>query len=352
MTNTDLLCELLANPFGNEQTARELLSEIDGRPPSDVELERGLFCFQIALYFLACLTITAHIEDSSRQRKSIDRLNGRVRTFYARKESQVAFSELVVSPAERDQSMTALPQQSEEADASQGDPPAPPTTMLALFDLVAARRLCEYVDAIGQSDHPRNLRLVAERVLFHYGAKEYHPAAIAAIADLLAARYSTASAIVVSGLRAIDAPQSAGVGVFMPMPLMPRIGDITAKRPSKIYSGGTYILRLLENVGAVGGGGAIRYRYVLALCERELGSPICLVTLEDTASISNVLGVFEQNGSHSNYGTLASRDREEFMEQGMNLIRDRFDLDEINEMSQQPRWAFWQNNEAMARPAA
>jgi len=34
MTNANLLCEFLTNPFGDEQKARELLSEIDNRPVS------------------------------------------------------------------------------------------------------------------------------------------------------------------------------------------------------------------------------------------------------------------------------------------------------------------------------
>src|SRR3979490_96571 len=102
MTNTNPLCELLANPFGDEQKARELLSEIDDdRPLSDAELERGVFCFQIAFYFLACLALTPRLGDASLRSKSINWLNDRVRAFYARRELQVQLSELVVTPAER-----------------------------------------------------------------------------------------------------------------------------------------------------------------------------------------------------------------------------------------------------------
>jgi hypothetical protein len=226
--------------------------------------------------------------------------------------------------------------------------------MLALFDVVVAHRLSEYVDAIGRSNHPRNLDLVAERLLFHYGAKAYRAAAVEAVADLLTARYSAASTLVGSGLQEVDAPRIGDDEAFLPMPPTPRMPDLTGRRPSKIYHAGMYTLRLTENVGPVGGG-IIRYRYVLALCDQRQDLPICLVTLEDSSSISNVLGVFEQSGSHSNYGTLPSRGLEEFLEQGMGLIKDRFDLGEIKEMiswSQQSRWKFWQHGEAMAKSAA
>jgi hypothetical protein len=209
--------------------------------------------------------------------------------------------------------------------------------MLALFDLVVARRLCEYVDAIGQSNGPRGLYRVAEQVLFHYGGKKYHPAAVAAIADLLAVNYTIVSGIVGSGLRAADAAQTEGADAFMPMPLSPGMPDITEKRPSRIYLAGLYVLRLVEDVGSIGGGDIIRYRYVLAVCDKQGSLPLCLVTLEDSSSISNVLGVFEQNGSHSNYGTLPDPNVQEFIGKGMGLIRHRYDLGEIEEMVPRPQ---------------
>jgi hypothetical protein len=357
MTNTNLLCEFLTNPFGDEQKARELLSEIDNRPLSDAELERGLFCFQIAFYFLACLAITARIEGSSLQKKSIDQLNDRVRAFYARREPQVQFSKFVVSPAERDRFIAVLRQQLDQSGGTRVDAPPPATTMLALFDFVVVHRLCEYVDAIGQSNRSRRLYLVAEQVLFHYGAKKYPPAAVVVIADLLAVNYNTVSAIIVSGLRAVAAPQTEDEDAFMPMPLSPRMPDVTDKRPSKIYLAGMYVLRLVEDVGPIGGGDIIRYRYVLAVCDKRRSLPVCFVTLEDSSSISNVLGVFEQNGSHSNYGALQGRNLlREFIGNGMGLIRDRFHLGEIKELvprsQRQSRWRLWQNNGTVARTAA
>jgi hypothetical protein len=356
MTNTNLLCEFLTNPFGDEQKARELLSELDNRPPSDAELERGLFCFQIAFYFLACLALTARIEDSSLQNKSIDQLNDRVRAFYARRELQVQFSEFIVTPDERDRFIAVLRQQLDQPAGTRVEATPMATTMLALFDFAVVHRLCEYVDAIDQSNRPRKLCLVAEQVLFHYGAKKYRPAAVAVIADFLAVHYNIVSAIVVSGMRAVDAAQAEGEDALMPMPLTPGMPDVTEKRPSKIYLAGMYVLRLVEDVGPIGGGDVIRYRYVLAVCDKRRSLPICFVTLEDSSSISNVLGVFEQNGSHSNYGTLGGRNLQEFMGKGMGLIRHRYDLGEIKEVvpqsQRQSRWRFWQNNGTVARTAA
>ena len=47
------LREFLTNPFGGEQKVRALLCAIENRPVSDAEFARGLFCFQVASYFLA-----------------------------------------------------------------------------------------------------------------------------------------------------------------------------------------------------------------------------------------------------------------------------------------------------------
>jgi hypothetical protein len=355
MTDAGVLCKFLANPFGDEQRARKLLSEIDNRPPSDTELERGVFCFQIASYFLACLAITAHVEDASLQKKSINQLNDRIRAFYARSALQVRFSEFIVSPAERDRFIAVLRQQLDQPGETRVDATAPATTMLALFDFVVAHRLGEYVDAIGHSDHARRLCRVAEQVLFHYGAKEYRQAAVAAIADLLADHYNTASAIVVSGLRPVDAPLTEDDDVPAPIPVSPKMPDVTDRQPTKIYLAGRYVLRLVEDVGPVGGGDIIRYRYVLAVYDRRGSLPLCLVTLEDSSSISNVLGVFERDGSHSNYGTLRGRSLQAFIGECLGLIRYRFDLGEIEEVdpwSQPPRRRYWQNSETVAQTAA
>src|ERR1700752_1848833 len=135
MTSTNLLCEFLTNPFEVDQKARELLSEIDNRPLSDVELERGLFCFQIAFFFLACLAITARVEDSAHQKQSIHWLHDRVRAFYARNKLPVHLFELVVTPAERERGISLLREQPDQLGGAGIDATPPATTMLALFDL-------------------------------------------------------------------------------------------------------------------------------------------------------------------------------------------------------------------------
>src|SRR5262245_16141893 len=178
MTHTDLLCEFLTNPFGDRQKARELLSEIESRSPSDAELERGLFCFQIASYFLACLAISAHVRGAFSQKKSIDELHDRVRAFFARKGDQDNFAQFVVAPSERDRFLAVLDQQLEPSSESRVDTALPATTMLALFDFVIVQRLREYLAAVRQSDRPRKLDLVAEQLLLHYGAKDYPAAAV------------------------------------------------------------------------------------------------------------------------------------------------------------------------------
>jgi len=346
MTKTSLLCEFLTNPFGDEQKACELLSEIENRPLSDAELERGLFCFQIAFYFLARLAITAHIEDSSLQRDSIDQLHDRIRAFYAYTGLKVKFSEFVVSPAERDQFIAILRRQLDEQARTRADTFQLTTTKLALFDFVGVRRICEYHDAMGQANRLHKFYVVAEQVLFHYGAKKYHAVPVEVIAALLLANYNIVSNIVISGSPAVDAPQTEDEDVFQPMPLSPSMPDVTRKQPNKIYLASIYVLFLLEDVGPIGGGDFIRYRYVLAVCDKRRNLPVCFITLEDSPSVSNVLCVFERNGSHSNYGSLRGHNLlREFISKGMGLIRYRFDLGEIEELAprqqRQSRWKFW-----------
>jgi hypothetical protein len=110
--------------------------------------------------------------------------------------------------------------------------------------------------------------------------------------------------------------------------------DIAKKSPIRIYAAGRYVLLLLENVGPIGAGMTIRFRYVLAVCDERSRRTVCFVTLENSSSISNVLCVFEPNGSHSNYGALQGRNvLNEFIAKGMDLIRDRFELGEVEELS-------------------
>ena len=305
-----------SSPTHSEMSKKsaKLLSEIDNRPLSDAELREVVFCFQIAFYFLACLAITARIEDASLQKKSIDQLNDRIRAFYAR--SDVAGS---VLRAHRISSRT-------RSIHCRSPPAARPTWRDPELTPLRRRQRCWHClilslhIAFANTSMQSATRIIhvnftssRNRSFFTMARKQYRPAAVAAIADLLAVNYNTVSAIVATGLRAVDAPQTEDEDALAPMPLTPRMPDVTEKRPSKIYLAGMYVLRLVEDVGPVGGGDIIRYRYVLAVCDRRESLPLCLVTLEDSSSISNVLGVFEHDGSHSNYGTLRGRNLQEFI---------------------------------------
>ena len=187
MTSTMLLCNFCTNPFGNEQKARELLSEIENRAVSDVEFERGLFCFQIAFYFLARLAIATHVEDFSLQKVLLDQLHDQAREFFARSGSKVEFSDLVASPAELDELITSVQQRLDDADGMPGDARWQGSTKLELFDLVSSRRMREYEHAMGQPGSSHKFCFVANQMLFHYGQTRYDPLAVLVIADLLLA---------------------------------------------------------------------------------------------------------------------------------------------------------------------
>jgi hypothetical protein len=340
MTSTMLLCNFCTNPFGNEQKARELLSVIENRSVSDVEFERGLFCFQIASFFLARLAVATHIEDSSLRKILLDQLHDQAREFFARSNSRIEFSDFVTSPAELDEPTPSVQQRLDDADGMPVDAPWRGSTKLELFDLVSSRRLREYEHAMGQPGSSHKFYFVANQVLFHYDQKRYHPLAVLMIADVLLANYNSVSKMIDSGLHAINTPQTEDV--FQYLPLSASMPDLTRKRPSKIYLAGRYVLPLVENVGPIGGASTIRFRYVLAVCEKWRNLPLCLVTLEDSFSVSNVLCVFEQDGSHSNYGCLRDHNLlHEFIHKGMRLISDRFDIGESKEWVARPQWQVW-----------
>ncbi len=175
------------------------------------------------------------------------------------------------------------------------------------------------------------------------------------ITDLLSANYNILSKIVLSDLRPVNARDIEPEEPVISLPLDPSLPDIANKEPSRVYSAGKYLLLLVENVGPIDARRAIRFRYVLALCDRRRKVPICFVTLENSASISNVLCVFEANGSHSNYGALQGSDvLREFIDKAMDLVRDRFDLGPIEEFSsarqpQRPWWHSLQGSGARSR---
>jgi hypothetical protein len=340
--NINLICEFLTNPFGNVEQARELLSQIESRSINDTELERGEFCFQIAFYFLACLAIAAHVDDPVSQKSCLNQLYDRVRGYYARSDLAVKFSGFIVAAAERDQFVSGLRELLEKTGEKHGDISRAAMTKLGIFDLIGLRRLHEYYGVLGLPNSPLRFYLVAEQLLLHHGGKRYHPAVVAVIADLLSANYNILSKIALSDSCQVNTRDADPKEIFDSLILDPAMPDIANKQPSKIYSAGKYLLLLVENVGPIGARGTIRFRYVLVACDRRRQLPICFVTLENSASISNVLCVFEANGSHSNYGALQSRNvLNEFIDKATHLMRARFDLGEIEELwpsRQPPRW--------------
>jgi hypothetical protein len=216
-------------------------------------------------------------------------------------------------------------------------------TKLGIFDLIGLRRLHEYHGVLGLPNSPLRFYLVAERLLLHYGAKRYHPVVVAVITDLLSANYNIISKIVLSEPCQVSPRDAKPEELFYSLPLDSGMPDIANKQPSKIYSAGEYLLFLFENVWPIGVRRTIRFRYVIVVCDRQRRLPICFVTLENSTSISNVLCVFEANGSHSNYGALQSRDvLNDFIDKGKSLMRCRFDLGEIEELwSSRPPRPWW-----------
>lgn len=130
------------------------------------------------------------------------------------------------------------------------------------------------------------------------------------------------------------------------IPFSPSLPDVTKTKPIKAYSAGPYILFLSQDVAPIGGGDFIQYKFVMALIDGRDKYPRCFVTLENSPIASNVLCVFEANGSHSNFGSLAGPDlMQEFVVKSMALLRERFNLVKIDEIAAQPeqrsRWKLW-----------
>jgi hypothetical protein len=342
MITAKLLCEFTTNPFGNQQKARELLSEIEGRDLSDAEIERAEFSFQIAFYFLALLAIEAHIADAAAQRTFLFQLHDRIRAFYAQALARITLDQLLASPAERDQIEAALSADPDQFRSGVG--PLMTATRLTLFDLAGVSRIDGYHDATCGANGRDRFAILAERVLFHCGGRTYHPVVVATVTDLLSASYNIASEIVTAGLAAIDSRQIESESTSQSLLLVAGMPDLSDKRPTRAYSAGRYLLLLFEDALPIGGKPGIKFKYVLALCDRKDRRPACFVTLENSSSIANVLCVFERGGSHSNYGSLQGQSpSREFLGKGMVLLGDRFDLGEIEEHSLEthPRRRRW-----------
>jgi|SRR5215831_12383998 len=197
MIEARILRDFVTEPFPDEKQARNILAAIENRQISNQEFARALFCFQIAFYFLAWLAITEKIQDSSLQRDAVDEMHDQIREFFANPSSKVKFSDFIVSPAEQQQFVAALRQQLNESDETPIDTSALTTSRLTLFDLIGATRLREYYDAVGQPNLHKFYG-VAERVLFHWGAKKYESVPVMVLANLLSGNYGVACKIVTS----------------------------------------------------------------------------------------------------------------------------------------------------------
>jgi hypothetical protein len=326
--NSKLLCEFIINPFGDDHKIRELLVQIEGRALSDAELERGRFCVEIAFYFVAWLAIKANVTDASLQTTLLYQLHQRLRAFHAGEDLPVSLAWLIASPSERDQVDAALRRQAGEPQPADGASAS--ATKAALFDLLAVRRLCEYRAAIGRPHSRDQFYVLAEQVLLHFGGRKYDPITVAILAGRLSTNYNIASEIVSSGAEAISTHRRERDSPFQPLQFDSGMPDLTGRQPSRIYSAGRYVLLLFEDVLPIARTARLKFKYVLALYEKQERLPACFVTLEDSSSIANVLCVFEGSGAHSNYGSLHSHDLlREFMGRGVILLRDRFELGEI-----------------------
>jgi hypothetical protein len=197
MIITRVLCEFATKPFPDDRQARNILISIEGRDISNPEFARALFCFQIAFYFLAWLAITEEIQDSSLQRNTIDDLQRQMREFFANASSRIKVADFIVDPAEQQQFVAFMCQQLGESDPSQIDISVLTTSKATVFDLVSPVRLRDYYDAMAQPNLHK-FYVVAERVLFHWGAKKYQPVPVMVLANLLLGNYGLACKVVTS----------------------------------------------------------------------------------------------------------------------------------------------------------
>jgi len=324
--STSLLREFITNPFGNKQKARELLAEIEGRELSAIELARGEFCFQVAFYFVALRAVDSTIVDLSARRAFLCQLHEQVRAFYAHDASPVSVAELSATPVERERIEVALRRMPGAPAATDAAPNPTPAAKLVLFDLVGMPRLEQYWHLVGE-----DFGALAQLLLLHHGDRPYHPVVTEVITDLLATNYIIACEIVGSSLEVINTQRSDGEAALPPFPLRLGTPDLVGRQPRRAWPARRYALLLFEDVAPIGSRAGLRFKYVLALCDGTARRPVCLVTLENSRSLANILCVFERSGAHSNYGALQGRGLREFMGKALILLRDRFDLREFRD---------------------
>jgi hypothetical protein len=126
------------------------------------------------------------------------------------------------------------------------------------------------------------------------------------------------------------------------VPFSPSIPDITKTMPIKGYSSGPYMLLLCIDVPPVGGGDFIKYKYVLTVVDRRSNNPGCFATLENSPLASNILCIFEPDGSRTNHGALAGSDlMNEFIVKSIKLLDERFNFGKLDEIAIRPKEKSW-----------
>jgi hypothetical protein len=341
MIDASTLCEFVVNPFPDEKQAREVLATIEGRKLTEVDFARGVFCFQISLYFLAWLAISKSSEVSLKK-NAIDELHDQLRAFYSedRNRSKVKFSDFIISPAEQNHLAAMLREKLNKSEDIPVDTSGLTTTKLTLFDLVGNHRLQEYYDAMARPNL-HEFYFVAERVLFHYGAKQFHSVPVMIVANILLGNYAIATSLVASTAKTQDAVWDDRSETDA-IPFSPSLPDITTREPLKVYTDGRHTLFLVDDVAPLGGGDFVKYKYALAVFDGLRNLPVCFITLESSALVSNALCVFEMDGSRSNYGSLPNTNQmQEFVNNGIKLVKERFALGDLREMSSKPEKRPW-----------
>src|SRR6516164_3028578 len=122
-----------------------------------------------------------------------------------------------------------------------------------------------------------NFFFVTEKILFHFSSKKYESVPVVVLANVLLSHYAKAVEIVVS-TNVSTQTHSQHETTPQPIPFSPSLPDITTKQPTKAYSARSYTLFFVQDVSPIGGGDFIKYKYVLALVDRDIKMPLCYVT--------------------------------------------------------------------------
>jgi hypothetical protein len=182
------------------------------------------------------------------------------------------------------------------------------------------------------------LRLILEAL----GVRHYGP--ISAIAWIVGLIYfsiwgwkiteqHSAASLLGAGASESDASSAEEI------PFSPSLPDVTKTQPIRAFSDGHYLLLLSRGVRPIGGSKvfAYEYEYVLTAVNARNKKVVCFVTLENSDFASNQLCVFEFDGSHTNYGSLAQSNLEaEFTKKGLLLLQERLRLGAIKEVTARP----------------